>query len=103
MWKRLQSLRGTHSVLNFLGSFLFVLILSANLHAHPAEEAVDVDRIYDLLAKGQLALARESATSQVDRENPEHIDPDLLGALGLAELGTGQMDQASMTSFMRSP
>lgn len=93
MWNRLQPLRGVPSVLNFLGSFLFVTMLSADLHAHPTEEAVDAHRIYNLLAKGQLALARESASSQVDRENPTSSDPDLLGALGLAELGTGEIEQ----------
>lgn len=72
---------------------LLGLMLSSTLHAHEGVEAVDSDRIYSYLAKGQLALARESASTRIDRENPGLIDADVLGALGLAELGTGQTDQ----------
>lgn len=88
MLSRIQPLINQHRSLLLLG-----LILSSNLYAHASMEPADIDRIYSYLANGQLALARESATALIDRENPGQIDADVLGALGLAELGTGLVDQ----------
>ena len=79
MSSRIQPLINLHKGLLLLG-----LMLSSILHAHTGGESPDIDRIYSYLAKGQLALARESSSTQIDRENLGQTNADVLGALGLA-------------------
>lgn len=94
MLSRKQRFNCHHNQLKILGLFLLLTsTLSWDVHAHPVGETTDVVRIYTYLARGQLALARESASGQIDREHPNQTDGDLLGALGLAELGTGLVEQ----------